>query len=212
MDSSGNIYVTGAANSADFPTANPLQASLSGIGKAFIAKIGNPQFKVAANFADCSFQVDGTTYTGTQYFAWQRGSNHTIGVTTQDAGGSEATRLVERNQATLAGIPAAFFTVCLTMQRDPPENRRTVENYMAPVVKKLHPPSIGLFGGRMNYSRLGFLDRLIVSKMKKVPEGDYRDWAAIRTWAGNEFQDLSNHASPPPDHRGECGFTPTEPA
>jgi menaquinone-dependent protoporphyrinogen oxidase len=95
----------------------------------------------------------------------------------------EAARLVESNQATLAGVPAAFFSVCLTMQKDTPENRRTVEGYMEPVVQKVRPLSIGLFGGKMDYSRLGFLDRLIVSKMKKVPEGDYRDWAAIRAWA-----------------------------
>ncbi len=95
----------------------------------------------------------------------------------------EAARFVERNQAALAGIPAAFFSVCLTMQKDTPENRSTVEKYMEPVVKKVRPLSIGLFGGKMDYSRLGFLDRFIVSKMKKVPEGDYRDWVAIRAWA-----------------------------
>jgi menaquinone-dependent protoporphyrinogen oxidase len=95
----------------------------------------------------------------------------------------EATRLVERSQATLAGMPTALFSVCLTMQKDTPENRRTVEDYMRPVLQKVRPSNIGLFGGKMDYSRLGFLDRLIVSKMKKVPEGDYRDWTAIRTWA-----------------------------
>ncbi len=95
----------------------------------------------------------------------------------------EAAKLVERNQDTLAGMPAAFFSVCLTMQKDTPENRRTVEDYMEPVVQKVRPLSIGLFGGKMDYSRLGFLDRLIASKMKKVPEGDYRDWATIRAWA-----------------------------
>ncbi len=99
----------------------------------------------------------------------------------------EAARLVEKNQAPLTGIPTAFFSVCLTMQKDTPENRRTVEDYMKPVVQKLRPLTIGLFGGKMDYSRLGFLDRLIVSKMKKIPEGDYRDWSAIRSWAA-KFQ------------------------
>ncbi len=95
----------------------------------------------------------------------------------------EAAKFVDRNQAALASVPSAFFSVCLTMQKDTPENRRTVEGYMEPVVRKVRPLSIGLFGGKMEYSRLGFLDRLIVSKMKKVPEGDYRDWPAIRAWA-----------------------------
>jgi len=96
----------------------------------------------------------------------------------------EAVRLVERNQAALAGMPTAIFTVCLTMQKDTPENRRVVEGYLQPVLQKVRPSSIGLFGGKMDYSRLGFIDRLIVSKMKKIPEGDHRDWKAIRAWAG----------------------------
>jgi Beta-propeller repeat/Cep192 domain 4/HYDIN/CFA65/VesB-like, Ig-like domain len=41
VDSSGNAYVVGWTVSADFPTVNPLQSSLSGGGDAFVAKI-NP--------------------------------------------------------------------------------------------------------------------------------------------------------------------------
>ncbi len=39
VDASGNAYVTGSTQSANFPTANPLQAALSGIGDAFVAKL-----------------------------------------------------------------------------------------------------------------------------------------------------------------------------
>jgi hypothetical protein len=38
-DSSGNVYVTGETNSPDFPTANPLQASLAGLLDAFVTKL-----------------------------------------------------------------------------------------------------------------------------------------------------------------------------
>ncbi len=43
MDSSGNAYVAGYTYSSDFPTANPLQAQLGGVGvsNAFVAKL-NP--------------------------------------------------------------------------------------------------------------------------------------------------------------------------
>ncbi len=99
----------------------------------------------------------------------------------------EGAKFVEKNRTALVGMPTAFFTVCLTMQKDTSENRRTVEGYMQPVLKIFRPANVGLFGGKMDYSRLGFLDRLIVTKMKKVPEGDYRDWKAIRSWAG-EFR------------------------
>jgi hypothetical protein len=41
VDSSGNAYVTGQTRSTNFPTANPIQASLAGDTNAFVAKL-NP--------------------------------------------------------------------------------------------------------------------------------------------------------------------------
>ncbi len=41
VDSSGNAYVAGGTNSVNFPTANPLQANLTGYQNAFVAKL-NP--------------------------------------------------------------------------------------------------------------------------------------------------------------------------
>jgi hypothetical protein len=41
VDSSGNAYVTGYTYSSDFPTANPLQASLNGKENAFVSKLNS---------------------------------------------------------------------------------------------------------------------------------------------------------------------------
>jgi hypothetical protein len=41
VDSSGNAYVTGPAQSSDFPTAHPLQASLAGGANAFVAELNS---------------------------------------------------------------------------------------------------------------------------------------------------------------------------
>jgi len=41
LDSAGNAYVTGYSQSADFPTVNPLQATLNGFSDAFVAEL-NP--------------------------------------------------------------------------------------------------------------------------------------------------------------------------
>ena len=39
VDASGDAYITGFTNSANFPTKNPLQAALGGAGDAFVAKL-----------------------------------------------------------------------------------------------------------------------------------------------------------------------------
>src|SRR5258708_39012176 len=42
LDNGGNAYVTGSTSSSDFPTRNPLQPTIGGVGtNAFVAKI-NP--------------------------------------------------------------------------------------------------------------------------------------------------------------------------
>jgi len=41
---------------------------------------------------------------------------------------------------------------------------------------------VGLFAGVMDYSKLSFMLRLMMKAMGS-PEGDFRDWEAIRAWA-----------------------------
>jgi len=97
---------------------------------------------------------------------------------------SEATKFVETHQEALSQTPTAYFTVCMTLQDDTEENRRTVAAYLDPVREILEPVDVGLFAGMMDYSKLSFLDRLI-AKMVKTPEGDFRNWEAIRAWAND---------------------------
>ena len=51
---------------------------------------------------------------------------------------------------------------------------------------EVRPVDMGLFAGVLDYSRLNMMYRLIIkSEMKKkgIPEGDFRNWDSIRTWA-----------------------------
>ena len=48
----------------------------------------------------------------------------------------------------------------------------------------VQPVDVGLFAGTMDYSKLSFVLRLVIKAMK-VPEGDFRNWDAIRDWAAN---------------------------
>jgi hypothetical protein len=51
VDASGNAYVTGAAGSANFPTANPLQMNYGSFGDAFVLSISAPaQINSGAHF------------------------------------------------------------------------------------------------------------------------------------------------------------------
>ncbi len=94
----------------------------------------------------------------------------------------EAVQFVKSNQVALARIPTAYFLVSGMLKEDTPEMRKTVGAFLDPVRKILEPKSIGLFAGKMDYSKLSFLDRTI-AQMIKSTEGDWRNWEAIRGWA-----------------------------
>ena len=95
---------------------------------------------------------------------------------------SPATKFVEQHREALSRVPVAYFLVCLTLREDTEENRRTVAAYLDPVREMLQPVDVGLFAGMMDYAKLPFIFRLMMKAMKS-PEGDFRDWEAIRAWA-----------------------------
>ncbi|UCH64236.1 MAG: flavodoxin domain-containing protein [Fidelibacterota bacterium] len=98
----------------------------------------------------------------------------------------DAATFVEKRREVLSQIPIAYFTVCLTMKDDTEENRRTVTAYLDPVreqAPEVQPMAVGLFAGRLDSRKLPFLYRMIAKAIGEA-EADYRDWEAIRTWAG----------------------------
>jgi len=97
----------------------------------------------------------------------------------------EAVDFVKKHRDELSRIPTAYFVVCSTMKDDTPENRRKVLAYLDPVRKaapNIEPVDIGLFAGVVDFSKLSFMDKSML-KMKGAPEGDFRNWAAIKKWA-----------------------------
>jgi menaquinone-dependent protoporphyrinogen oxidase len=94
----------------------------------------------------------------------------------------DATKFLETHKTELSRIPIAFFTICMTLYEETEQNRHKVEEFMQPVRDILEPVSLGLFAGKMDYSKLSFLDRQII-KMVKTPEGDFRNWDTIRSWS-----------------------------
>ena len=97
----------------------------------------------------------------------------------------DTVKFVRSYREALSKMPVAYFAVCLTMKDDTEENRHTVAAYLDPVrekVPEVDPVAVGLFAGAVTYSKLPFLYRTIIKKMG-APEGDFRDWEAIRAWA-----------------------------
>ena len=97
----------------------------------------------------------------------------------------QALAFLKAHQEALSKVPVAYFVVCLTMQDDTEENRRTVTAYLDAVRKQapqVQPVDVGLFAGALNYKKLSLPFRLILKAMKAT-EGDFRDWEAIRAWA-----------------------------
>jgi menaquinone-dependent protoporphyrinogen oxidase len=98
---------------------------------------------------------------------------------------SEAADFVKKNKDFLRHVPVAYFLVCMTLSQPTEKNRAEVLSYMDPILKavpEIKPVGIGTFAGAMDYNNLSWLNKKIL-KSKGTPEGDFRDWNAIRTWA-----------------------------
>lgn len=95
----------------------------------------------------------------------------------------EMVKFIEANQAALAALPTALFTVHMLNTGDDEASRAARTAYLKAVRPLLPDAEAVYFAGKMDFARLSFLDRAI-AKMVKAVEADQRDWDAIRRWAG----------------------------
>ena len=97
----------------------------------------------------------------------------------------EAVDFVKKNKEALRRVPVAYFLVCMTLARPTDQKRAEVLAYMDPVlqeVPEIKPVGLGTFAGAMHYGNLSWIYKKILQS-KGTPEGDYRDWNALRSWA-----------------------------
>ncbi len=102
----------------------------------------------------------------------------------------EAVEFVRQNQARLAQVRTAFFTVHLLHLDDGEESRNLRAAYTEPVRKIAMPVTEAFFAGRMAYANLSLIERFISSAMR-APEQDLRDWSKIRAWAESVYPTLA---------------------
>jgi menaquinone-dependent protoporphyrinogen oxidase len=96
-------------------------------------------------------------------------------------------RFARRFRNVFKSMPFALFLVCLTMKDDSSEARCKAEGFVRDMRKHLpdvEPVDVGLFGGMVNLKNFPPLMRWMAKRMK-IPEGDFRNWDAIRKWALN---------------------------
>ncbi len=102
----------------------------------------------------------------------------------------EAIDCLERMKPEVGEKPVAYFTTCLTMVDDTKKNRQTVLNYMEPLMVKIAPDikpiGLGLFAGTLDPARQAIM-------VGGGPQGDYRNWEAIRAWAQKIAARFANH-------------------
>lgn len=101
----------------------------------------------------------------------------------------QAMEFLDKHRKILKERPVAYFLTCLTLYKNTDEARRKAQAFLDPVkdgFPEIRPVSTGFFGGVLDFEKYSFVTRMIMKqKMKEqgVPEGDYRDWGAIRGWA-----------------------------
>jgi menaquinone-dependent protoporphyrinogen oxidase len=95
----------------------------------------------------------------------------------------EVTDFVKAHKEELRKRPVAYFVAGMTLREDTPEKRKIVDAYLDPLRAEVAPVDAGLFAGKMDYSKLGFFERIIIKNMIKTPEGDLRNWPEINNWA-----------------------------
>jgi menaquinone-dependent protoporphyrinogen oxidase len=92
----------------------------------------------------------------------------------------EARQFVEKNQARLSAVPVWLFSSGPLGQEDP--QPRGDFAHLQELMHATQARGHRTFIGKLDRSELGFGERLVV-KIVKAPEGDFRDWEAIRSWS-----------------------------
>ncbi len=97
----------------------------------------------------------------------------------------DAIEFAQRNREALRGVPVAYFLTCISLHKDTLESQKLAQSYLEPVLKavpEVQPVDSGFFAGALDYSKMNVVVRMVM-KAKGAPEGDFRNWGAITSWA-----------------------------
>jgi len=109
---------------------------------------------------------------------------------------SDAVKFAKKHEPDLHRMKTAYFVVGVTMKQDTPENREKVKGFLEPLCRIREPVSIGLFTGKIDYSKVGFSWK-VMAKLDKsglMEEGDFRNWDTISKWANEIAPALTDNS------------------
>jgi menaquinone-dependent protoporphyrinogen oxidase len=98
----------------------------------------------------------------------------------------EAVDYIKQNQQILNQIPVALFTVHMLNTGDDETSLANRLAYLDSVRELLTAHEEAFFAGKMDFSKLSFLDRMI-SRVVGAVEDDQRDWTKIHSWGQTVF-------------------------
>jgi len=104
-----------------------------------------------------------------------------------------ANRFVQRHQARLATMPVWLFSSGPVGNDDHPGQGDPPK--VAEIAQLTRARGHQMFAGKLDRHALSFGERLVVNVVK-APDGDFRDWSAIRTWADGIATALSAYVAP----------------
>lgn len=94
----------------------------------------------------------------------------------------EARRFLRQFQPVLARMRVAAFSVGVSNRSGEEAKRQELLHTIEPLREITTPVAEEAFAGRMDRKKLPFLHRILI-RLVRVPDGDFRDWDAIRNWA-----------------------------
>jgi menaquinone-dependent protoporphyrinogen oxidase len=99
-----------------------------------------------------------------------------------------ARRLIEERSGEFAARPTWLFSV--GPLGEPPKPEDAGPAAISDAIKATQARAHQVFAGKLDRAALGHLERLMVRALR-APEGDFRDWDAIRAWAHSVAAQLS---------------------
>lgn len=104
----------------------------------------------------------------------------------------EVAQFIARHQALLESRPSAFFTVNI-VARKPNKNTPATNPYLIKFLRTIswQPTLTGVFAGKLDYPKYGFLDRLMIRFIMLITDGptdpkavvEFTNWDAVEAFA-----------------------------